>query len=97
MFDDPFERIKNAMMGDGSDHLQMWPINSMATGVKLMPLVEQLPVSALSHDGLLLIRSPQMPLVMVNDPAVIKRTDHDDEGRLMKSQKIKMLSINGTV
>jgi hypothetical protein len=80
MFDDPFERIKNTMMGDGSDHLQMWPIHSMATGVKSMPLVEQFAVPALSYDGLLSIRSPQMPLVKVNGPTVIKRTDHDDEG-----------------
>jgi hypothetical protein len=47
-----------------------------------MPLVEQFAAPALSCDGLMLIRSPQMPLVKVKDPAVIKRTDHDDEGRL---------------
>jgi hypothetical protein len=97
MFGGPLKPIENVMARDGSDHLQMCPIHHMATGAKPMPLVEQLPAPALSHDELLLIRSPQQPLVKANDPAVIKRTDHDDEGRLMKSQKMKILSINRTM
>jgi hypothetical protein len=48
------------------------------------------------NDGLLLVSCPLLSLVKICDPAVITRIAHD-EGRSMKSQKIKTLSINRTV